>query len=242
MAEHNADTNAELWKDEERIKRWAAEAKAREGKRAEQTKLMAALLPFEDDDEFTVLDLGAGTGMAARAILDFYPRAKAVLADFSPAMMGEGAKALAPYDGRYRYVEFDMGGGEWPADIPVPIDSAVTSQCIHHLPDERKRSLFREIFERLKPGGWYVNFDPVKAAEPNVEHVWQRVNDRYDPQAAYKRTHRSPHEHAQNENHVRYMIDLDRQLGFFREAGFEAVDVYWKQLDYVIYGGRKPRS
>jgi hypothetical protein len=37
------------------------------------------------------------------------------------------------------------------------------------------------------------------------------------------------------------MIDLDHQLGFFRSAGFEAVDVYWKQLEYVIYGGRRPK-
>ena len=242
MADHAVDTNSEVWKDEARAQRWAAEAKAREAGRAEQIKFVAALLPFEDDEAFTILDLGAGTGMAARGILDVYPNAKAILADFSPAMMGEGAKAMAAYDGRYRYVTFDMTKTDWPADIPLPLDSAVTSQCIHHLTDERKQGLFREIFERLKPGGWYVNFDPVKAADPNVEHVWERVNDRFDPKAAYKRTHRSPQEHSQCENHVRYMVDLDRQLGFFSQAGFEAVDVYWKRLDYVIYGGRKPRS
>jgi hypothetical protein len=36
------------------------------------------------------------------------------------------------------------------------------------------------------------------------------------------------------------MIPLGPQLGFLRAAGFEAVDVYWKRLDYVIYGGRRP--
>jgi hypothetical protein len=40
---------------------------------------------------------------------------------------------------------------------------------------------------------------------------------------------------------VRYMIPLDQQVGYLREAGFEGVDVYWKELDYVIYGGRRPR-
>ena len=33
---------------------------------------------------------------------------------------------------------------------------------------------------------------------------------------------------------------LERQLGFLRDAGFEAIDVYWKHLDYVIYGGARP--
>lgn len=213
----------------------------REKRRAEQMSFIAALLPFEQDSSFTLLDLGAGTGMAARAIMDFYPNASAVLADFSPAMMGEGAKVMEPYEGRYRYVEFDLRQSAWPESIPVPLDAALTSQFVHHLSDERKRSLFQEIFARLKPGAWYINFDPIKAASPEVDHVWQRVNDRFDPNMAYRRTHRSDQEQAQWENHTRYMIDLDEQLAFFREAGYEAVDVYWKQLDYVIYGGRRPR-
>ncbi len=235
------DTNEAVWKSEANIKRWAAEQAVREAKRAEAMRFMAALLPFEQDEAFTVVDLAAGTGMAARAVMDYFPKANAVLAEFSPAMMAEGAKALVTYEGRYRYVEFDLLSSEWPPDIPNPIDSAVTSQAIHHLPDERKESLFREVYERLKPGGWYINYEPVKAPNPPVEHTWLRVGDRFDPQAAYKRTHRSHQEELQHQNHVRHMIDLDRQLRLFQAAGYEAVDVYWKQLDYVIYGGRHPR-
>jgi hypothetical protein len=37
------------------------------------------------------------------------------------------------------------------------------------------------------------------------------------------------------------MIPLDPQVGFLREAGFEGVDVFWKELDFAIYGGRRPR-
>jgi hypothetical protein len=36
------------------------------------------------------------------------------------------------------------------------------------------------------------------------------------------------------------MIPLDLQVGFLRAAGFEGVDVFWKELDFVIYGGRRP--
>ncbi|MDE3074958.1 MAG: class I SAM-dependent methyltransferase [Chloroflexota bacterium] len=236
------DTNEAVWKSDETIKHWSSMAAGRERKRAEAVRLIAQLLPFEEHAEFTLLDLGAGTGMAARGVMDYYPRAQAILADYSPQMMGEGEKILQPYAGRYRYVEFDMQSSDWPAAIPAQLDAAVTSQCVHHLPDERKQSLFREILERLKPGAWYVNFDPVRGPDLLVEETWQRVNDLIDPEAAHRRTHREPHEQAMWENHVRYMIDLDTQLGFFRSAGFEAVDVYWKQLDYVIYGGRKPRT
>ena len=52
--------------------------------------------------------------------------------------------------------------------------------------------------------------------------------------------HRSPEEQFRYKNHVRYMIPLEPQLEYLRAAGFEGVDVYWKELDYVIYGGRRP--
>jgi tRNA (cmo5U34)-methyltransferase len=234
------DTNESVWKNQDTIKRWAQEAAAREHKRAEQMAFMAALLPFDQDASFTFVDLGAGTGMAARGLLEFYPKAQAILADYSAEMMGEGTKAMAPYEGRYQYVEFDMRNSDWPAAIPSSLGAVITSQCVHHLPDERKTGLFREIREHLQPGGWYVNFDPIKADDPLVEETWQRVNDRFDPDSPHRRQHRTDAQLKQWENHVRYMLDLEPQIGMLRQAGFEAVDTYWKQLDYVIYGGRKP--
>ena len=201
---------------------------------------MAELLPFADDERFTFVDLGAGTGAAARAVLDRYPAARAVLADFSAQMMEEAKTALAGYAGRCSYVEFDLARAGWPAGIPATAEAVISSLCVHHLPDERKQELFREIFEHLVPGGWYLNLDPVTAADPAVDAAWQRVNDRRDPAAAPKRANRTPHEQLRYENHVRYMIPLAVQVDFLRAAGFEAVDVYWKELDYVLYGGQRP--
>ena len=240
MTHDSPDTNAAIWKSDAGIQRWLAGMDDRERKRADQFAFIAQLLPFDQDARFTLLDLGAGTGAAARGVLTYYPRAEAILADFSPQMMDAGLAVLRPFAGRYRYVEFDLLSSAWPAAIPAQVDAAVTSQCIHHLPDERKQSLFREILEHLRPGGWYINFDPVAPPDPEVGAEWERVNDRLDPAAAYKRTHRTPLEQSSYENHVRYMIGLDRQIGFLKAAGFTAVDVYWKKLDYVIYGGKRP--
>jgi SAM-dependent methyltransferase len=233
------DTNAEIWKSAEGISYWMSTADDRERRRAEQRRLLADLLPFDDDETFTFADLGAGTGAAARAVLDRYPGAAAILADYSPQMMAEGKKALAPYDGRYRYVEFDLARCDWPADMPASLAAVISSLSVHHLPDERKQQLFAEIGSRLAPGGMYLNYDPVAAADPAVAAIWQRANDRRDPAAAHKREHRTPDEQKHFENHVRYIIPLERQIDFLRAAGFEAVDVFWKELDYVIYGGRR---
>ena len=76
-------------------------------------------------------------------------------------MMAQGAVELEPYEGRYSYVEFDLTcAGNWPVQIPVPVDAVISSLAVHHLNDERKQSLFGEI-SHLAPGGWYLNYDPV---------------------------------------------------------------------------------
>lgn len=234
---------AAIWHSQAQISDYLADAENRERARRPQWEFMALLLPFEDDATFTFADLGAGTGAAARAILDHYPNAQAVLADFSALMMDEAAAVMSAYAGRFQYVEFDMStGADWPSSIPHGLDAVVTSQCVHHLPDERKQGLFAEIWRHLAPGGWYLNFDPISSSDPLVEETWQRVNDRIYPAQKEKRLNRTPDQHHRHEEHVRHMAPLDPQVDFVRAAGFEAVDVYWKQLDYVIYGGRRPRA
>jgi tRNA (cmo5U34)-methyltransferase len=237
MAEQ-VDTNAEFWKSETVVRQFAEQAAERERQRREQLTLVARLLPFKPDDEFTFVDLGAGTGAASRAILQEYPRAKAILAEYSPQMAKEGERAMEAYSARYEYVEFDMLTPDW-SRLP-PAQAAVSALSIHHLPDNRKQAIFREIFAYLPAGGWYVNYDPVRAPDQTLESIWERVNDRFDPEAPYKRTHRSHEEQARYENHVRYMIPLAPQLEWLRAAGFQNVDVFWKRLDWVIYGGSKP--
>jgi tRNA (cmo5U34)-methyltransferase len=238
--ENTSESNDAVWKSESSVAQWVATSDERERRRVWPRRLMAELLAFSDEDNFTFADLGAGTGAAARAILDRYPLASAILADYSPQMMEEAKKALRAYDGRYRYVEIDLASGHWPAELSGGLDAVVSSLCVHHLQDDRKQALFGEIFERLVPGGWYLNYDPVSAAEPAIETAWRKVTEALDPEAAEKSRHRTPEEHARWQNHVRHIIALEPQLGFLRAVGFEAVDTYWKELDHVIFGGRRP--
>jgi tRNA (cmo5U34)-methyltransferase len=236
------DTNAQIWKSEQMARTFAAQSVERERERRDQLILLARLLPFAPSDAFVFLDLGAGTGAASRAVLNEYPRATALLGEYSPQMTAEGERQMADYAGRYRYVEFDMLSGEWPTAVGASLDAIVSTLSIHHLPDARKRTIFAEIYAHLRPGGWYLNFDPIRAPDVALEAVWERVNDRYDPEAPYKRTHRTPEEQARYENHVRYMIPLEPQLAWLREAGFVTTDVFWKRLDWVIYGGSKTHA
>ena len=235
-----ADVNAAIWQSSEMAQTWAAEAAEREQRNAAPWRFMTTLLPFGEQETFTFVDLGAGPGGLSRVILGAYPNSTAVLADFSAVMMGAGAREMEPFAGRFRYVEFDLQAGGWPASIPASVDAVVSSMFVHHLTDERKQGLFAEIFDRLAPAGWYLNYDPVRTDDPVAAAAFERASDRRDPHLAQKRTHRTPEEQARWDNHVRHMIPLAPQLEYLRLAGFEGVDVYWKRLDFVIYAGRRP--
>jgi SAM-dependent methyltransferase len=142
------DTNAAVWKTDIGVNFWKSTESDRERRRAGHRDLLAELLPFGADEPFTFVDLGAGTGAAARTILDYFPRAHAILADFSPQMMAQGVLELARYESRYTYVEFDLTrAGDWPAPIPVPVGAVISSLCVHHL----TRSCLRTRWSR-RPG------------------------------------------------------------------------------------------
>ncbi len=235
-----AENNAAIWTDAAQVADWVASSTQRERTRSLHRQVIVDLLPFADDEEFTFVDLGAGTGAASRAVLDRYRSAKAVLADFSPQMMAEGLSSLAPYEGRFRYVTMDLESPGWPDDLPQSAHAVISSLCVHHVPDERKKQLFAEILEHLEPGGWYLNYDPVGATSPVVADAWQRVGDRRDPNAPAARANRTPEQQKRWENHIRHISPLDPQLRWLEDAGFEAVDVYWKDLENAIFGGRRP--
>lgn len=234
-----ADTNDAIWKSVQLVQDRELKADERTRKNAAQWRLMGDLLPFDTQDAFTFVDLGAGTGSATREILRLYPQSTAILTDFSAPMMAVGEVEMAPFAGRFRYLEFDMSTNDWPAALPRTLDAIVTSMCVHHLPDHRKEGLFAEIFDHLAPGGWYLNYDSVRSADRLVTDAWQRVID-LDPEALRKRVHGTTVERARRENHRRYLIPLPQQLDYLRAAGFEGIDVYWKHLDDVIYGGCRP--
>ena len=60
------EVNAAIWQAEEIVQSFVAEAKAREHEEGARRRFMAAVLPFTQQDAFTFLDLGAGTGAASR--------------------------------------------------------------------------------------------------------------------------------------------------------------------------------
>ena len=109
-----------------------------------------------------VLDLGAGTGALAEAMLEHEGVGAVEAVDRGCGDAGPGAhpaEAIRRPRARFRRCSFDA---------PLPeCEAAAASLALHHVPTmERKRALYERIFRALRPGGVFVNADVTMSADP----------------------------------------------------------------------------
>jgi SAM-dependent methyltransferase len=177
------------------------------------------LLDHVPRDAARVLDLGTGDGRLLALLQTDRAEMRGVGLDFSALMLAEARKRFAG-DERIELVEHDLSA-------PLPalgrFDAVVSSFAIHHLEHERKRSLYGEAFELLEPGGVFANFEHVASATSRLHDAFFAAID----------------EPLENEDPSDRTLDVETQLGWLRELGFDDVDCYWKWLEMALLIGVK---
>jgi SAM-dependent methyltransferase len=168
-----------------------------------------------------VLDLGSGDGRLLQLVLDARPGAEGIAVDFSPPMLERLAERFDRHPG-VRIVAHDL-------DRPLPdlgaFDAVVSSFAIHHLPHERKRQLYEEIRDVLNPGGVFCNLEHVASASAFAHDQFLRAMDMT----------------AADEDPSNKLLDLETQLQWLREIGFDDVDCYWKWRELALLCAIKKR-
>jgi SAM-dependent methyltransferase len=167
-----------------------------------------------------VLDIGTGDGRLAALVRLHLPEARILCTDFSPVML-ELAVARFGGDPDVEVIEHDfrnsiLGLGRF--------EAVVSSFAIHHVEDDRKRSLYAEIFEVLEPGGIFANFEHVSSPT-------ERLHDACLAAIGITR------ESEDKSNRCR---PVEWQLEWMREVGFEDVDCFWKWRELALLAGVKP--
>jgi tRNA (cmo5U34)-methyltransferase len=207
---------AEEWMSAEHVARYL-ELADEYPRRAEGESVLLDHVPR---DARRILDLGAGDGRLLAMLRIDRPRVRGVALDLSELMLEAAGKRFAG-DERIALVRHDL------AD-PLPaigrFDAVVSSMAIHHLEHERKRSLYDEIFDVLEPGGVFANFEHV-ASPTHRLHL------------AFYAAIGEPLEHEDPSDRL---LDVESQLAWLREAGFDDVDCYWKWLEMALLIGVKP--
>jgi tRNA (cmo5U34)-methyltransferase len=185
-----------------------------------RTEGEAVLLDHVPASARRILDLGTGDGRLLALLRIDRARSAGVGLDVSEPMLAAARERFAG-DAGVELVRHDMSR-------PLPdlgaFDAVVSCFAIHHLEHERKRSLFAQVFERLEPGAVFANLEHV--ASPT-----QRLHRRFYIAIGYGPDFEDPSNR---------LLDVETQLGWLREAGFEDVDCYWKWLEMALLIGVKP--
>ncbi|HEX5616680.1 MAG TPA: class I SAM-dependent methyltransferase [Acidimicrobiia bacterium] len=168
-----------------------------------------------------VLDLGTGDGLLLAMVLDRAPEATGVALDFQPEMLRRAHERFAG-DARVSIVQHDL-------DDRLPdlgtFDLVVSSFAIHHVVDERKRVLAREVFERLEPGGLFANLEHVASATAPLHEEFL---------AAIGKT-------PAQDDPSNKLAAVEDQLEWLRDVGFADVDCFWKWRELALLAGWRPR-
>lgn len=209
---------ADEWRDTEHVGRYLARAdefpRRAEGERALVEKAPA--------DVRRILDLGTGDGHTLALLLGERPEATGVGLDFSELMLGAARERFAE-DARVEILEHDLGE---PLPALGSFDLVVSSFAIHHLEDERKRALYREAFDLLDPGGVFANLEHVASPTERLHLAFFEAIE----------------EPIENEDPSDRTVDVETQLGWLREIGFDDVDCHWKWREMALLTGVRPSS
>lgn len=178
----------------------------------------SVLIEFVPVSAKTILDLGTGAGRLISLLKPLRPAAEFVGLDFSPTMLA-GARDAFRNDRSVTIVAHDF-------DAPLPLmgrfDAVISSFAIHHLIHERKRALYQQIFEILAPNGVFCNLEHVASVSPRMH-------------AQFLEAISTPDEDPSNK-----LLDLETQLRWLREIGFDDVDCHWKWRELALFAGVKP--
>ena len=116
-------------------------------------------LPSTSEESPRILDLGCGTARFLEQAMMRLPNASAVAVDNSQEML-DVAAAKPGFNGRrVQFIQRDLTSG-LPQDLGA-FDVVCSFSAVHHLSDEHKARLFRQVREVLRPGGWFFLIDPM---------------------------------------------------------------------------------
>ncbi len=191
-------------------------------------------IALNKESRFAVLDLGCGTGTISRRIADLYPQATFTMLDIAPNMIEKAHQKMSNRPDT-EYVVSDFTHYDFPSER---FDLVVSSLALHHAEtDADKIDLYRRIYQTLRRGGQFINFDIMLGPTDHLNRLYM------DKWVTFMRESCSEEE-IQNVWLKSYYEEdrpapLAKHLKWLEEVGFEGVDVLVKYCLGAVYGGIK---
>ena len=216
--------------------------------RREQMEMLLSLVPAPPEETFVAAEIGCGEGLLAEQLLDRFPLARLVAFDGSEVMLAKARARIDRFGERVELHRAHLATSDWFAELPASLRCVLSSLAVHHLSDAAKRDLFRQLADRLEPGGALLLADVVAPVNDVVRRscaaAWDtiaraqslQITGSLDPyQRAVAEGWNPP---ASNEPVPGEMpARLFDQLKWLEEAGLSQVDCFWLRAGVAIYGG-----
>jgi ubiquinone/menaquinone biosynthesis C-methylase UbiE len=213
----------------------------------DQIAVMLKLVEGNSSQVNHFLDIGCGDGILGAAILEKYPQARGVFLDFSEDMLKAAEEKLRNDKDRVELINLDYGDRNWVHKVERlgPFQVIVSGFSIHHQPDERKKELYKEIFNLLTTGGIFINVEHVLS---KTEWIGKVHNEYFiDFLFEYEKSQGSGKTRAEISAGFYRRIDKDAniltlvedQCNWLKDIGFKDVDCYFKVFELAVFGGRK---
>jgi len=167
--------HSEKWKKEfnsdRRIKTFDETIDLFSLRRDERLKVLQTLLPEVTNEDYYILELGAGTGIVTKRLATHYPTANIVAIDGAKKMVdfAKSKRFFQGNDGRIGWVLADYSSPTWRKKIVHAFNLVVSVDSLHHLTHKRKKELYQEIYQVITPGGVLLISDHVTSREPFYE-------------------------------------------------------------------------
>jgi tRNA (cmo5U34)-methyltransferase len=236
---------AEIWKDREVAQAFLNERSLLIPDRPRQLEVILRVVGFHCLQPQRILDVGAGDAILLATLLETFPNAAGVAVDFSPLMLEQARRRLDKFGQRASTLEADLLTPAWKDALAGPFNVIISGFAIHHLPDERKRALYQEIYDLLAKGGVFLNCEHVASTTPGGEqmfddamtkHLYLRRKEKGDD-VTLEQVRRDFMERPDRDANILALVD--DQCRWLREIGFREVDCFWKYFELAIIGGVK---
>ena len=196
-----------------------------------------------------ILDLGCGDGILGHFLLKIFPSAHGIFIDFSDEMLAAAHENVGNIP-QARVVKADFATPQWLDAIAShrPLDIVISGFAIHHQPDDRKKTLYAEIYDVLSPGGVFLNLEHVASCTPAGENLFDEFfvdhlldyHAMSDTETSREKIADTYYNRPDKKENI--LAPLDQQCHWLREIGFIDVDCFFKAFELALFGGRKPSN
>lgn len=231
------------WESRDFIEQWSRQSERDQSIREMQIKMVVFMVPHPREEAIRILDVGAGYGALAAAILEDRPNATALCLDASEEMIKMGRERNARFEGRMEFLRGSLEAPDWRASLRNLFDAVVSARALHHLTLEQRRNLFHDIYVLLRPGGCFMNADTLKVPGDTIRAHYRKARKRWIGESVDEKKggRSSGEESGQSGNRLphgpHYNGLLEEELDGLRDAGFKDVDCFWKFTNTAVYGG-----